>query len=160
MIGDDKVRYVLKKEGTKPLVVLGVNPSIADNVSTDKTITRVRGFAERLGFDSFVMLNVYPIRSPKIEKLPSDIDIDLHNHNMDCIVNEISLINNPTILIAYGNSIYRKKYLKTCLKDIMDRLVKVSTASFIQLGHLTKKGNPRHPLMARADIEIIQYEFK
>ena len=159
MIGDDKVRYVLKKAGSHPLFVLGVNPSTADEVKSDRTITRVCGFADRLGFDSFVMLNVYPLRTPKIEELPAEVDFSLHKQNISHIVEEISKIENPSILVAYGNSISKKKYLRLCLKDILKELTQLKGAKFIQLGDLTNEGNPRHPLMARADIEIKEYKF-
>lgn len=160
MTGDDKVRYVLKKEGMNPLVVLGVNPSTADDVSTDRTIARVRGFAERLGFDSFIMLNVYPLRSTKIEHLPSEVDTELHRRNVRQICGEISRMESPTILIAYGNSISRKKYLRACLNDILAQFSTIKSAKFIRLGSLTRKGNPRHPLMCRKDIDIQRYIFK
>ena len=62
--------------------------------------------------------------------------------------------------VAHGNSISKKKYLRTCLQEIMNELVQFKTAKFIQLGNLTNEGNPRHPLMARADIEIKEYQFK
>lgn len=159
MIGDDKVRYVLKKKGHNPLFVLGVNPSTADDVSPDRTMTRVCGFADRMGFDSFVMLNVYPLRTPKIEELPAEVNTDFHQKNLSHIVDEISKIENPTILVAHGNSISAKKYLRTCLHEILNELKKFKTAKFIQLGNLTNEGNPRHPLMARADIEIKEYKY-
>lgn len=159
MIGDDKVRYVLKKDGHNPLVVLGINPSTADDVRPDRTMTRVCGFAENMGFDSFVMLNVYPLRTPKIEELPAEIDSNLHEQNISHIVEEISKIENPSILVAYGNSISKKKYLRLCLKDILKELTQFKGAKFIQLGDLTNEGNPRHPLMARADIEIKEYKI-
>ncbi|MBD5369503.1 MAG: DUF1643 domain-containing protein [Bacteroides sp.] len=160
MIGDDKVRYVLKKEGKNPLIVLGINPSTADDVLPDRTMTRVCGFAEKMGFDSFVMLNVYPLRTPQIEELPAELNPDLHQKNLSHIVEEISKIENPTILVAHGNSISKKKYLRTCLQEILNELTKFKTAKFIQLGDLTNEGNPRHPLMARADIEIKEYNAK
>lgn len=159
MIGDDKVRYVLKKDGHNPLVVLGINPSTADDVRPDQTMTRVCGFADNMGFDSFVMLNVYPLRTPKIEELPAEVDFSLHKQNISHIVEEISKIENPSILVAYGNSISKKKYLRLCLKDILKELTQFKGAKFIQLGDLTKAGNPRHPLMARANIEIKEYKF-
>lgn len=159
MIGDKSVRYVLKRDGTNPLIVFGVNPSTADDVKTDATITRVRGFADRLGFDCFVMLNVYPFRSPNVKELPSEVNPELHQKNLSHIVEEVSGFENPTILIAHGDSISKKKYLRSCLQDILNELAKLKSAKFIQLGNLTKKGNPRHPLMARADIEIKEYSI-
>lgn len=160
MLGDDKVRYVLKKEGKNPLIVLGINPSTADDVRPDRTMTRVCGFADKMGFDGFVMLNVYPLRTPKIEELPGELNIDLHQNNLSHIVKEISKIENPTILVAHGNSISKKKYLRLCLKDILKELTQFKGAKFIQLGDLTNEGNPRHPLMSRADIEIKEYKSK
>ncbi|MBD5364718.1 MAG: DUF1643 domain-containing protein, partial [Bacteroides sp.] len=82
-----------------------------------------------------------------------------HKQNISHIVEEISKIENPSILVAYGNSISKKKYLRLCLKDILKELIQFKGAKFIQLGDLTNEGNPRHPLMARADIEIKEYKF-
>ena len=160
MIGNDKVRYVLKKQGQNPLFVLGVNPSTADDVKSDHTITRVCGFAQRLGFDSFVMINVYPLRATDIMNLPTDADIDIHAANLNIICDEIAAVEHPTILIAHGNSISKKKYLRSCLNDLLRKLAEFKNAEFIQLGELTAQGNPRHPLMARADVEIKEYRFK
>ena len=56
MIGDnDKVRYLLKKEGSKPLVVIGVNPSTANDDRPDATMTRVLGIAERNGIRMLIV---------------------------------------------------------------------------------------------------------
>ena len=44
MTGDnDKVRYVLRKDGDRPLVVVGLNPSTANEAKADTTMTRVMG---------------------------------------------------------------------------------------------------------------------
>lgn len=160
MIGNNKVRYVLKKQGQNPLFVLGVNPSTADDVKSDHTITRVCGFAQRLGFDSFVMINVYPLRATDIMNLPSDVDTEIHEANLKIICDEIAAVKRPTILIAHGDSISKKKYLRGCLNDLLTKLAEFKEVRFIQLGELTAQGNPRHPLMARADVEIKEYKFK
>ncbi len=66
MVGDECVRYSLTNKGVNPLIVIGINPSTADKDKPDATMRRVMGFAERYGFDSFVMLTsiryVRPIR--------------------------------------------------------------------------------------------------
>ena len=47
MIGDEKThRYVLASRCTKPLVVIGVNPSTANEKHPDPTVRKVMGFAE------------------------------------------------------------------------------------------------------------------
>ena len=58
----NKFRFSLTKEGDRKLVVFGVNPSTANEQIADLTITKVMGFAERNGFDGFIMLNLYPQR--------------------------------------------------------------------------------------------------
>ena len=44
---NDNVRFVLKKEGYNPLIILGLNPSTANEVKSDKTIDKIRGFIDR-----------------------------------------------------------------------------------------------------------------
>ena len=94
---------------------------------------------------------------PKSKNSPAELNPDLHQKNLSHIVDEISKIENPTILVAHGNSISAKKYLRSCLQEILNELAQFKTAKFIQLGDLTKDGNPRHPLMARVDIEIKEH---
>lgn len=150
MIGDTNKRFVLEKSGRNPLFILGVNPSTADEKKTDRTICKVMGFCDKWNHDGFVMLNLYPIRSTKPSNLPVDFDSEIHRQNLDIIESALKKYNNPTILLAYGNSIIKRKYFKECLKDILSLFTKYTT-SFIHLGELTKMGHPRHPLYVKYD---------
>lgn len=59
MIGDNEnMRYQLSKEGSNPLIVIGINPSTANESKPDPTMRKVMGLAEFNGFDSFCMFNV------------------------------------------------------------------------------------------------------
>jgi len=71
---DNSARFVLGTVGENPLVCVGVNPSTAAPGTPDLTVSKVMGFASRNGFDSWVMLNLYPQRSadPKGMHLASD----------------------------------------------------------------------------------------
>jgi len=60
---DNSARFVLGTVGVNPLVCVGVNPSTAAPGDPDRTVSKVMGFAARNGFDSWVMLNLYPQRS-------------------------------------------------------------------------------------------------
>ena len=63
MIGDEKThRYVLASRCTKPLVVIGVNPSTANEKYPDPTVRKVIGFAKLNNYDGFVVLNLQPLR--------------------------------------------------------------------------------------------------
>ena len=49
--------------GSKRLVVIGLNPSTADESQDDPTIRKCIGFAKRWGFSSYSMLNLFGWRS-------------------------------------------------------------------------------------------------
>ena len=149
MIGDaDNVRYLLYKKGERVMFVFGINPSTANDSSPDNTIRRVMGFAEREGFDGFAMLNVYPQRCTNPNLLHSACDETLHKQNMAIIVDIISRHSTPVILVAFGNLIDKRKYLKDCFRDIAKAL-RPYNPKWKQIGELTKSGNPKHPLMAK-----------
>lgn len=146
MIGDnDKVRYLLKKEGSKPLVVIGVNPSTANDDRPDATMTRVLGIAERNGYDGFVMLNLYPQRSVKPASLSHEFDPAIHEENLRQIKDALAGIDHPDILLAFGDHIGIRPYLKNCLRDIV-AVINGRNPHWLQLGTPTRNGNPRHPL--------------
>lgn len=145
MIGDDtNVRYLLKKEEHNTLIVIGVNPSKATDKKTDQTMVRIMGLAERNGYDGFIMLNIYPQRSTKPSELDKDMNIELHNNNLKHIASEINNHESATILLAFGDSIGCRSYLKSCLKDII-ALFNIEKFQWRQIGVPTKNGNPRHP---------------
>lgn len=160
MVGDnDKVRYVLRKDGVKPLIVIGLNPSTANEAKPDATMARVMGIAERNGFDSFIMLNLYPQRTTNPAGLDRELNDDIHQENLRQIKEALKDIDKPTVLLAFGNNIGLRPYLRTCLRDIV---IAISDKSprYVQAG-TTKWGNPRHPLYAGypelADFNIDTY---
>ena len=148
MTGDnDKVRYVLRKDGDRPLVVVGLNPSTANEAKADATMTRVMGIAERNGFDSFIMLNLYPQRTTDPAGLDRELNDALHQENLRQIKEALKDVSEPTVLLAFGNNIGLRPYLKTCLRDIV-AAISDKCPRYVQAGTPTKWGNPRHPLYA------------
>lgn len=148
MTGDnDTVRYVLKKEGSKPLVVIGVNPSTANDNCPDATMTRVLGIVERNGYDSFIMLNLYPQRCVKPSSLRHEFDPAIHEENLRQFKEALAGIDHPDVLLAFGDNIGIRPYLKNCLRDIV-AVINGHNPHWLQLGTPTRNGNPRHPLYA------------
>ncbi len=148
MTGDnDTVRYALRKDGDRPLVVIGLNPSTANEAKADPTMTRVMGLAERNGFDGFVMLNLYPQRTTDPAGLDSELNDALHQENLRQIKEAVKDINEPTVLLAFGNNIGLRPYLKTCLRDIVTAMAD-KRPHYVSVGTPTNWGNPRHPLYA------------
>lgn len=60
-------RYTLVREcnllGKGVLMVIGLNPSTADEQADDPTIRRCKGFCETLGFRTYLMCNLFAFRS-------------------------------------------------------------------------------------------------
>ena len=161
MVGDvDPVRYLLKKEGKRILYVIGINPSTANEEMPDRTIVRVMGFAEDNGFDGFAMINLYPQRSTRPYNLHQELCIEMHKNNLSVIKELFYDVNSPTILLAFGNNVGVRRYLKDCFRDIVS-ILQPHSPHWKQIGNLTGLGNPRHPLYARKeslrDFDVQQY---
>lgn len=161
MKGDtDSVRYLLEKKGERMLYVIGINPSTANEQYTDPTIKRVMGFAEAYGCDGFAMLNIYPQRSTNPKGLHINCDLQIHQENLKTFKNVFANTNNSLVLLAFGNNIGIRNYLKDCLRDIVDT-ISPFYPQWKQIGGLTSLGNPRHPLYAKyeplQDFDIISY---
>ncbi len=86
----DTARFTLGKNGTNKLFVLGLNPSTANKDESDPTLTRVRKVSENNGYDGFVMLNLYPLRSTDPKKLPTRANKKLLENNIKEIVSVAS----------------------------------------------------------------------
>ena len=54
------VRFVLGKYGNSPLIVFGINPSIASIEKNDNTISIVEHIADIKQCDGYLMFNIYP----------------------------------------------------------------------------------------------------
>lgn len=148
MTGDnDKVRYVLRKDCDRPLIVVGLNPSTANEAMADATMTRVMGLAERNGYDGFIMLNLYPQRTTDPAGLDRELNDGLHRENLRQISEALKDVSEPTVLLAFGNNIGLRPYLKACLRDIVTE-ISGKNPRYVHAGTPTKWGNPRHPLYA------------
>lgn len=59
---------------TKYLMVIGLNPSTADETKDDPTIRRCIGFAEHWGFGALCMTNLFAWRDTKPENMKKAVD--------------------------------------------------------------------------------------
>lgn len=156
---ENTCRYLLGTPGEHPLVVIGINPSTADDTKPDRTIKRVMSFAQDNGFDSFLMLNLYPQRTPYPNELDKEMNQQLHGENLKCIIEILSKLSSPTVLVAWSESIVIRKYLKTCLMLIYQS-VSGHRINWIKLGEFTKTGHPRHPLYALSNSSLTDFDIK
>ena len=80
------------------------------------------GFAERNGFDGFIMLNLYPQRCTNPESLDKEIDEDLQRKNLEVIRLSVGDMKESIILLGFGDTINLRPYLKRRPKEIIDML--------------------------------------
>ena len=76
-------RFVLEQPGEKMLLVVGLNPSNADETHPDLTMHKVMGFAEGGGYDGFAMLNLSSERATDKWSLSATLDEPMHRKNLD-----------------------------------------------------------------------------
>ena len=143
--GNKEKRFLLGTKGKKTLLVIGLNPSVADRETNDLTIKKVSTFAERNSFDSFIMLNLYAQRTTYPNHLHQELDIQLHNENLKHVLQIVSIKDNVSILAAWGEKIIIRNYFPLCLQSIYEAIGK-SKFEWFKIGEKsTNSGHPRHP---------------
>lgn len=160
MVGDGNThRFVLASKCTTPMVVIGVNPSTANECIPDPTVRKVMRFAELGNYDGFVMLNLYAQRATKFNDVHKKKDEKLHQGNLDAIREYFKPHDELTILAAWGDLIDEREYLLDCLRDIVNVLLeRKRRVRWKQIGELTKAGHPRHPLYACYNIGLKNFD--
>lgn len=140
----DYWRFTLGRSGVRKLLTIGLNPSTATREKSDTTVAKVDGVARRNGFDGFVMLNVYPVRSTDFNALPLGVDAEAISENLSHIEALVASEPNPTIWVAWGENILARRYFVESAQQLMVRLQSYAP-SWQHFGPLTGSGHPRHP---------------
>lgn len=154
---NNTVRYTLGIRGDNPLVCFGINPSTAAPGKLDNTLRSVAKVALRNGFDSWIMLNLYPLRMTDPNGLPDLMDPVIHQHNLMHIGKIVS--QQPMKLwAAWGTLIMKQGYLKNCLKDILG-ITDMHPCEWFAAGKESVHGHPHHPLYLRANERIRPFDI-
>lgn len=156
---DKLSRFTLGTKGQKTLFVIGLNPSIANEIVPDYTIKKVMSFAEQAGFDSFVMFNLYPLRTPYPDDLHNEIDMILHQENIEKIVSTLNNIQNPTVVASWGQTIKVRSFFIECLRDIYHSTLDFNI-KWLKIGDLTKNNHPRHPSRAPYKLGLTPFDIQ
>jgi hypothetical protein len=144
---DRKYRYALfrrfDENFLKPnLVIIGLNPSIADENRNDPTVSRCIKHAFRLGYGGLCMLNIFAFVSTNPNGLieveePVGCDNDKYIKRY---------CKDSTVVIAWGNGGLYKKRSNEVLKLLKNR-------NLYCFG-ITKQEEPRHPLYLKYDVKL------
>ena len=139
-----KYRYTLERcwnQQLPTLLVIGLNPSIADHQLNDPTILRCLDLAEREGFGRLVMTNLFALRATDPKKLFKAKD-PIGPANDWYLKNAITKADKT--LIAWGNhGIYQRRN-----ETVLHLLKK---PYFLKQN---KSGQPAHPLYLKKSLEL------
>lgn len=155
---DNKARFLLGEKGKKCLICIGINPSTANPDKLDNTLTTVRRFALALDYDSWLMLNVYPQRATNPNQLHTEMNVEYHKQNLKQMEAFLKT-GKYDMWAAWGTLIRKRKYLRACLKDIVDLSSKYSANWYI-MGKQSKSGHPHHPLYLSKDLKLKAFNVK
>lgn len=146
--GDDRtIRYALSRwwgDGPR-LLVIGMNPSVADEVRDDATITRCMRRARDMGLDGLEMRNVFPFVATK----PADLwarmlampDMELLGHiRANSMAVTHATIQAGAVLVAWGTLPKEARPSAARMVDVLTSLGR----PLLCLG-TTRDGSPRHP---------------
>jgi hypothetical protein len=118
---EEKFRYSLtidlKEEIKNVLVVIMMNPSHANEVSSDKTVNRVIDYAYN-NYDKLLIFNALPIVDPSNDKFDNIENLNFHcKKNVEALTTELELLvkNDFRIDVLLGTGIPKSS------KKIFDR---------------------------------------
>ena len=127
------------------MMVVGLNPSTADETVDDNTIRRCIGFAKREGLDGLIMANLFAYRStdPRALKWAED---PVGPENDEWLRNLAAC--SKLVVAAWGTH----GTLNGRAREVLEKgLLGPNVQCF---GH-TKDGHPRHPLYLRRDVALV-----
>ena len=154
---DNSARYILGTVGINPLICFGINPSTAEPNALDPTVSNVYRMAVSNGYDSFIMLNVYPQRTTNPNSIHKIFLTELKTENERRIA---SLIDGKelTLWAAWGGLIKKRPYLMILLKSIII-LPELRNCKWVTRGNLTKDGHPHHPLYVKKSVPFTPFDI-
>lgn len=135
-------RFALGTLGDAPLVCFGVNPSIATDTCSDRTLRKVEEFATAQAFDSWLMFNLYAQRATYPRDMHAVMDSALHDENMT-VIGGLVAGRSLTSYAGWGVLIMNRPYLVGVLRDIV-ALPALANVTWMCRGQ-TKDRHPRHP---------------
>lgn len=146
------------KDGLSPLLVIGLNPSTANESTPDNTMKSVLRIANYNNYDGFVMMNLYPLRSTSPANLPEYPEEEIHKSNLQVIEDILKRYQKSDVMLAYGNNVFSRKYLRQYAEEIISLLCERKRN--ILCIDKTKCGMPKHPLYSPGNSELKPYYAK
>lgn len=144
----NKYRYSLWRiwDKDKPLFTfIGLNPSTADHIQDDPTITRCINFAKSWGGGGIYMANLFAYRATDPQEMMSQED-PIGSEN-DTYLKQL-YEKSEKIIACWGNNGSYQQRSNTVKKLLQDKLYYLE---------LNKTGEPKHPLYIHSSTQIKPY---
>lgn len=142
---DNTARFVLGTEGKNTLIVMSINPSHGSPTQTTPTLGTIRHIAADYGYDSWIVLCLYPQRATHLNELAEMPDQALIEEN-DRVINEVlSRYPNHKIWAAWGTHYNDRYYFPQCLENIV-KIADKYHDTWMNYGPLDDGGTPRYCL--------------
>ena len=140
-------RYTLYREwspGDRIVQFIGLNPSTADEINNDPTVTRCINYAKRWGYDAMYMTNIFAYRAtdPRVMKAHPEPVGSENDHYLSLVAREVDIV-----IAAWGTHgayLNRGDQVKQLIRDL--HCLKI-----------TNGGHPSHPLYLPARLVPIGY---
>lgn len=135
---------------SRPLVVLGMNPSYANNTISDATVNRVAEASIQLGYSGWAIVNLYPERATQPKNLGA-FDQRLCDDNCIQIERFIKSYGIDESFGAWGNP--PNATIRLAKPQVL-RVVRGLGVRIFHFGNLTTKGEPRHLTPRRGRLDL------
>lgn len=156
---ENEFRYVLGHLGKNNIIVVGINPNTGVPNDLEESVNRVVKIAKGLGFDGWIMLNLYPERQLTVDGLSGVMNSEHNSVNLTTIDKVIKDYPKSPIVAAWGNDIIKKDYLITCATNI-NQVLKKQERKW-KCFKINKTGHPKHPLFVGYKIEqLLDFNFE
>ena len=130
-------------------MVIGLNPSTADDINNDPTVRRCIGFARKWEHGGLIMTNIFSLRAtdPRVMRRHPRPNGHGNDRWLSILARESGMV-----LAAWGNhGGHMNRDLE--VMNILDGYA----AGKVYCLDITKKGFPKHPLYVRGDTRPILY---
>lgn len=142
-------RYVLRRKWSvgPPFILIGLNPSTADETKDDPTIRRCISFAKREGCGSLIMLNLFAFRAtdPLVMKAQKSPVGDINTETI------CDICRDKCVVVAWGVHGSHMDQDRILMRELID------AHAIVKCFGTTKAGFPKHPLYLRSDTPLIGY---
>ena len=132
--------------GDRLILWIGLNPSTADEAQLDPTLTRIRSFSQREGFDGFIMGNLFGLRTPYPKEMMAAPDPVGPENDAALLA---AAARCERIVAAWGAGGF--------FQERAQAVAKLLAAHELWGLGTTQGGDPRHPLYVKATQPLLRW---